>query len=171
MNNGEAWYIASSGGGGSIVDYSSFIGYQYANEASIPTKPVERGAFVSANKWANPYEVEVELAKYGGAAEIREFLEELERWRESVELVDIVTPSRVFLRANIYRISYVWSMDENGPRMVMPKLSIREILYSRQGAADGGIANPMNAGCADTVTGGNVQCAPRTRVRGLEATP
>ncbi len=164
----EKWYIASSGGGSSIVEYSSFIGYQYKNESTIPTKPVEQGAFISANKWANPYEVEVEIAKHGTATEIQQFLEELERWRESVDLVDIVTPSRVFLRANIYRISYTWSMDEFGPRLVIPKISIREVRTAQTSMTSGALfANPMNAGNATTKTGGNIQGIVRSFIKGM----
>ena len=165
----EKWYIASSGGGSSIVEYSSFIGYQYKNESTIPTKPVEQGAFISANKWANPYEVEVEIAKHGTASEIQQFLEELERWRESVDLVDIVTPSRGFLRANIYRISYTWSMDEYGQRLVIPKISIREVRTAQSSMTTTGssFANPMNAGNASTRTGGNIQGIARSFLKGL----
>jgi hypothetical protein len=162
MRTNEAWYIAESGGSGngkSIVDYSSFIGYQHSNQSSIPTKPVERGAFTSINKWSNPYEVDVEIAKHGTADEIADFLETLEKWRDSVDLVDVVTPSRVFLRANIYRINYTWNMDDTGPRLIIPKIGIREIRFVQSSASSTVISNPKNPGSTSTKNCGETSCS------------
>lgn len=146
------WFIAAQGGGSSVVDFSTFLGFSYVNNASLPTKPVEKGQFITANKWANPYVVDVTIGKSGNAGEIKAMLESLESLVQSVELVDVVTPVRVFINGNIESIEYSFTGDETGPSMVMPKITIKEIRFFNASETTSDISS-NNAKNAETGTG------------------
>lgn len=160
---GEEWFI--SAGGGSVTDFSSFLGFQYANESSVPEKAVEEGSFFSANKWDNPYDVVVDLAKHGEASDIGAFIDALEQYRGSTDLVSIVTPAKVFINGNIYGISFSWNNDETGPRMLVAKVAIKEIRppggsQSSGGRGGGGassIGNASNGECNSSTSCGRLQ--------------
>lgn len=168
MSEDNNWLVAANGGGGRILAYDSFVGMEYDKAHALPEKPVEDGAFFTANKWALPYRATVTVAKTGEASEIRDFIDALEGLNGSTTLVSIVTPLRVLVDGTIEAIRYSFDNDDLGPRMVMPRISVKEVMFARKSTTTGKITagNSKNAETGDTVEGGGTRTIP---VDGMDA--
>lgn len=162
MAEDNEWFI--SGGGGSVAEFSSFLGFEYDEEASIPEKAVEEGSFFSANKWDNPYVASVDLAKSGEPQEIGAFIDDLRKYKTSTDMVSIVTPAKVFINGNITKLSFSWNNDEHGPEMLIVKVGIKEVRppggSQESSSTGGGIAGAKNGECNDSVSCGRLQSEP-----------
>lgn len=124
------WFIAPTGGSSSIVEYDTCLGISYKSGAALPVKPVEKGSFFTANKWAIPFQAVIEIAKGttdDGFSDLRELMNSLEEWKNSVELVDIVTPYKTFIHANIFDLEYRFDNEETGVGMVIPVITVQEV--------------------------------------------
>lgn len=156
MSVDNNWIVSMKGGGADILGYDSFVGLEYEKSQALPEKPVEDGAFFTANKWSKPYRVTLTLAKGGDAAAIREFITRLEKYNESIDLVDVVTPLKVFVNGTIESVRYSVGNDEYGPRLVMPRITIKEVLPTRSASTGGEIrfGKTKIADLADTATNG-----------------
>lgn len=159
MSADNNWLVAANSGGAKILSYDSFVGMEYDKANALPEKPMEDGAFFTANKWALPYRAMVTLAKTGEASAIRDFIDALESLNGSTTLVSIVTPLRVFIDGNIEAIRYSFNNDDLGPRTVMPQISVKEVMFVRKSTATGKIAagSSKNADIGDTVEGGGTR--------------
>lgn len=142
----DQWLI--QGDGGAVAEYTSFLGFEYNSESAIPEKAVEEGSFFSANKWDYPYDIIVEIGKMGDVNELSSFLDALETWRNSTELVSLVTPAKTYTNGNIYGVGYSWNGEEHGPRMIIAKVAIKEVRLVGESAAansGGGISGAGNS--------------------------
>ncbi len=171
----DSWIITNT----NIMDRTAFLGFQYVEDAGVPEKAVEEGGFFSANKWQMPYTIAVQLAKGGTADELSEFLAELRRLVNSLELVELVIPAGVFTSANIYGLSLDWNNDEHGARLCVPTLMMKEIRppgYTLSSGGGGGgagldgtggmqntsIGNSLVGDCNDSTSCGRLQALPST---------
>lgn len=132
---GGGWYISVTGGGQAIAEFDTFIGIRFQSSASLPILPVEEGSFFTANKWSNPFNAIVEMAKWGEVGSLNQMMVALERYKNSTDLVDIVTPYFTFINGNISSIEYEFSTDETGLGMVSPKIGVQEIKLIKKSAS------------------------------------
>lgn len=126
MSVGE-WYVSEAGGGRTIADFDTFLGLRFKTGSALPVMPLENGSFFTANKWMTPYNAQVELARSGNQTELNNMMVMLERYKNSTDLVDIVTPYFTFIHGNIYDIEYDFGVDQTGVGMVNPYISIQEV--------------------------------------------
>jgi hypothetical protein len=93
-----------------VVVPDSFLAFSYRNEYSVSDYPVQRGAFMSYNKVANPFEAAVRLSKGGSLQERKAFLESLDAIVGTLDLYDILTPEKTYIGVNVLR----WELARQG---------------------------------------------------------
>ena len=154
------WDIYDSKTNQKIVTFDSFLGYDYSDEVSVMNHPIESGSFASYNKVVDPATVSVILAKSGLPFEIRGMLEELEKYKDSVELVDVVTPYRTYQKYNLKSLHH--AIRENGAinllvvELVLLEVKEVELGYKTQSmpaskVSDGSFADTKDAGKKTTL--------------------
>lgn len=161
----KPWYIAKSGSLESIVEFDTCISMGYKSGAALPVKPVENGSFFTANKWTIPYQIVMELAVSrtnfstegdGGGSErnLADIMNALERWKDSTDLVDVVTPYKTYIHGNIFDVEYRFDNDETGADMLVPMITLQEIRLINTSASTteiklSGAKNPDSADAID----------------------
>lgn len=90
-----------------VVVPDSFLTFGIRNEYSVSDYPVQRGAFMSYNKVANPYEPFVRMSKGGSLQERKAFLDSLDAIVGTLDLYDILTPEKTYLGVNVLRYELV----------------------------------------------------------------
>lgn len=149
------WYISVAGGGQTIASFDTFVEMRFKTGSALPIMPVEQGSFFTANKWMLPYNAMVQLAKMGDAGVINEMMVALEQYKNSTDIVDIVTPYFTFIHGNLYDIEYDFSVDETGVGMAAPRLSIQEVRFIQESATStSDITGAKNAESNSTVNNG-----------------
>jgi len=99
----------------------------HPTEKSVVSKfPTERGAFADYNKVAEPYEISVTMTKGGKQSDMNDFMDQLRALKEGIQLVDIVTPERVFLDANLETFDYSKTVGK-GQNLLIIKAKFIEI--------------------------------------------
>lgn len=152
------WFIAPAGGGSSVLPFTSVMNVNSRAGARIATKPMERGAFRSANKWSVPYNVEIVLTVEGTDTERNNFMAELERLKNSTDLVDIVTPFYVWANGNIVDYDLQLDNDTGANSILIPSIMVEEVRLKQRKITSsnidiGGAKNPGNT---STVKNGKI---------------
>jgi hypothetical protein len=86
-----------------VVVPDSFLSFNWRNEYSVSDYPVQRGAFMSYNKVANPFETALRLSKGGTLQQRKAFLESLDAIAGTLDLYDILTPEKTYIGVNVLR--------------------------------------------------------------------
>lgn len=122
----DGWKIKDAKTNQNIAVFDSFLGYSYLGENKTVEKPVENGSFASYNKIAMPYQVNVMLAKMGYPFELRELITELENYKNSTNLVNIILPYKSYINVSLNKLSH--GIKEGGAvSMLICELGFSEI--------------------------------------------
>lgn len=149
------WGIFYTGTTTPVAYPDSMLDMNYRNESKVSSFPVQDGAFANYNKVANPYNIKVRLVKGGSEQQRATFLSALESIANSLNLVDVTTPERTYINANITGLDYRRS-TENGANILIVELSLIEIRQvSVQYSATA--PNPAQPSGADPKNNGKVQ--------------
>jgi hypothetical protein len=84
-----------------VIIPDSYSRFQYKQEWSVSSAPVQEGGFASYNKVASPYEITLKMVKGGTLSDRKTFLANLETVAASLDLYKVVTPERAYINANI----------------------------------------------------------------------
>lgn len=176
MFEGPQWGIFLDGV--PILVGDSVVGVDYRREWRVATYPVEGGGFASYNKVAEPFDVRVTFACSGSqsilgtllsggalgalitgtdpaAANRTQFLEALEFYGASLDLVSVITPEFEFDSCNITHIDYRREARK-GATMILIDVWLVEIrvtgtaAFSSTQAASG--AKPVDTGAVQPTT-------------------
>lgn len=120
------WGVYSVDTSAAIAEFSGFVDFEYSAEAKVAKQPVEKGGFISANKWSEAFEPKVTLAKEGDASALEAVLNVLEDYRKSTKLVNVVTPYKTYLDVTIIKVNYSHKR-ENGHGLILFDLKLQEI--------------------------------------------
>ena len=112
--------------GNIAADYDSFAALRFRNEAEISTYPVENGGFVSYNKVATPFNIQVTLVCGGDEARITQFLVQLEAIQKTIALFSVVCPEFTYESVNVKAYDYTRT-SENGAHMITATLDCLEV--------------------------------------------
>ena len=154
----------------------SVLDLSYRNESKISGFPVQAGSFANYNKVNNPYEARVTLIKgsnnsinpltnsilNNGSSVVGrgDFLKAIDEAAKSLELFNIVTPERNYLKANIEGYDYRRE-SSNGANLLIVELrliEIREVTAKyAQSKEKPTTENSKEASAKPTQTSGNVQ--------------
>lgn len=143
--------------GARVLTPDSVIGFSFMNEFRISDYPIEEGAFESYNKVATPFDVRVVMTKGGKTADRQIFLDTLDILISSLDLVDVVTPDKIYYSANIIHYDYERS-SKNGVQLLTVSIFLREIRL----ASAVKISTVVAPSGADPVAVGAVQSQPLT---------
>lgn len=104
----------------------SVVSLDYNKEFSVPTYPMESGAFESYNKVEKPYMARLVVTKGGSRAEKKQFQDRLSELAASRELFKLETPEQTYANANIIKIDFQRNR-EKGADLITAELTIQEI--------------------------------------------
>lgn len=140
-----------------IATFDAFMSFDFSKENQITEYPVEGGGFVSAMKVQKPSEYEVILVKNGMNfnAAMGQFLVDLNRFRDGIELVDVITPFKTYVGCNVYATKYSHLRDKYN-NMLVVTLKIKEI---QEGVVTSG-GKPRASASASTKNTGTAAMSP-----------
>jgi len=132
-----------------IAVFDSFMSFNLKKQNLVTDYPLEGGGFTSAMKVVRPGEYEVVLVKNGMNLNqsMTKFLDDLNRYRDGMELVDIVTPFKSYIGCSIEAADYAHYKNRYS-NMLVVALSIKEIMQG--GILRGKTRNPESASMIDT---------------------
>ena len=89
-----------------IIDADSVVSFEYKQEWTVSSFPLEQGAFQSYDKVNTPFDVRVRYATGGSDADRQAFLDSIDAVAGSLQLFDVVTPNAVYTSVNITHWDY-----------------------------------------------------------------
>lgn len=89
-----------------VVQPDSFRKFEYRQEWSVTSAPVQEGGFVNYNKVNNPFELTLRMIKTGSKSDRAKFLQSIDAIGGTTKLYKILTPERTYFSCNVtgYRI-------------------------------------------------------------------
>ena len=145
------WDIYDSKTNQKIIRFDTFLGYDYSDDVSIMNHPIEDGSFASYNKVVDPATLNVVFAKSGFPFEIREAIEIIEKYKNSTDLVDVVTPYKTYVKYNIKNLHYA-IRENSSVNLLVVDIALEEIKEVELGYKNVGYnaKNVSNGDYADT---------------------
>ncbi len=148
------------------LEPDTILALDYRREWTVADFQIEKGSFSSYDKVQRPFDVRVRLAKSGSESLLTQFVASIEDLGDSLELVDVVTPTRTYLGVTLTSIGYQQSA-KNGISMITFDLGLREIRETAASAMTAAIV--QDPGSADPTNGGTVQAQAPTPAVALAA--
>lgn len=140
-----------------ILQPDSVLGIRYRDASRIVDYPLEQGSFESYNKVSNPFDVAVSIS-VGGSLERREgFLRDLKFWKDSLDLLNVVTPEFTFQNCNIEAYDYQRT-SRNGVSLIVIEIYFREVRTTAVAA----FSNVQSESAQDDQKQGQVQATDPT---------
>lgn len=150
---GPQWGVFS--GGSPILVPDNIVDFGFRNTAAIMDYPLEEGAFGTYNKVANPFDTKVRMTVGRSEAARQAFLAEVDAVQKSLDLFDVVTPSKTYTSVNVVHYDYN-QRAERGVGLLTVDLWLREVRvtatssFSNTQSPSG--ASPQNGGAPQTAT-------------------
>lgn len=150
--------------GAQLLAPDSMLAFSFSNEYRVSDYPQEEGAFASYNKVAMPYDARVVMTVGGSELKRAGFLATISGLLASLDLVDVVTPDRTYLSANVVHYDYDRTA-ESGVSLLKVSIFLREIrsapnpavLSTSVSSVPSPIANAQSTSAVDPVNTGAVQ--------------
>lgn len=154
---GPKWGIGINGFFTIVPD--SVVDLEFKADWQVPNYPQELGAFQSYNKVKLPFDARVRMTKGGREAERAAFLNSIDSLSNSLQLVDVVTPTKIYTNANIVHYDYRRT-SSNGVTLLTVDIGLQEIRIAPSPA----FTNTQQPSGADAKNDGLVQpqSAPAT---------
>lgn len=166
--NATGWGVYLNGA--LVIQPDSIVTLSYKNEARISNYPQEHGAFASYNKVANPYDLRVVVTKGGTEGDRKSFIQTVEQYQKSLDLLDFVSPEKTYTGVNLVHMDYRRSATHGAGLLTVELgfIEIREIATQVFTATSGvtiadlttPIQNAASASSNDPVNAGTQQ--PKT---------
>ncbi len=143
--------------GAQITTWDAVISFDYKQDWTIATYPIEEGGFVNYDKVSNPFEARFTFAKGGSNADREAFLSAWSLAASSLSLYSISTPDQVYIDVNISHWDYNRTATQGNGLLSIDvwTMEIRE-------SANTTFANTNAPSAAATVNNGNVTGNPTT---------
>ena len=124
-NSPQAWTILDETGE-QAFSFDVFEKSNYKGESKIVQSPVEEGSFASYNMTLTPQEVGCTLIKRGRSDDLSTFINALQAFVESTDLLTVVTPEREYQNMKLTKATFDRSID-NGTDCIVADLSFQEV--------------------------------------------
>lgn len=141
--------------GRNVLLPDNIVSASATSEYRIADFPIEKGQFESFNKVALPRQNRVVMSKGGSLSERQDFLYRLKSIEGDLRAYDILTPERVYLSANIERVTLDRDAGK-GATLLTVEVVLREIRQTATVA----FSSSRDPSGADPVNGGFVQTKP-----------
>lgn len=116
--------------GSNAIRPDSFISFEYRADAKVSDYPVQPGTFASYNKVMEPFDIRISMSCSGSLAAAgmtrESFLSALDDMRASFELLDIVTPDKVYTDVNLVHFDHSRT-NSKGVTLLVVDAFFREI--------------------------------------------
>lgn len=159
LNASSYWGMLNVNGNEAIRP-DSVVAFDYHGESKVASYPLEDGGFSAYNKIRTPVDIRLVMTCGGQQHITRDaFLSKLESMKDSLELVSIVTPDRVYQNLNVIAVN-TSRVSGNGVSLVTAEVGLMEI----QTSAVSGYASTAKPSGASPVSNGSVNpAAPTTK--------
>lgn len=133
---GINWSITNKTGA-KVINPDSFIDFEYREERKIPNYPIEQGSFQSYNKVAVPFDIRLTVSCSGntfganGRASKTEFLSSIQTLLNSLDLVDVTTPNKVYENCNLVHVDYRREAKQ-GATLIVAQLWFQEVRIAQK---------------------------------------
>ena len=140
-----------------IVEFDSFVSFEYKQEWRMPNYPMEQGAFQSYDKVTTPFIPRISLTRGGSDAKRKAFMDGLDAAANSLNLYYISTPEKRYDNVSIEGIDYTRT-SKNGATLITAHLTFLEIRTT----PTSNFTNTAAPNGANAVNSGTVQSVPLT---------
>lgn len=140
-------------GGAPVVIADNVISFDYRQQSSISDFPVEEGSFQSYDKVAIPYDARIRFTAGGPEVARQALLTSIAAIAGDLNLYDIVTPTAVYLNANVVHYDYTRRANSGLGLLVVDvwllevRIAVGAVLSNTQSPAN---ASQVNAGPVQT---------------------
>lgn len=121
----DKWSILDEDGE-KAFNFDTFQTADYKAEAKIVQSPVEEGSFASYNMTTTPTEVSCTLTKSGYSSDLMAFVDALQNYVDSTDLLTVVTPEREYANMKLIKFNFTRSAD-NGTDRIIADLTFQEV--------------------------------------------
>lgn len=134
--------------GAPVVVADSVVSFDFRRDWSIPTYPLEKGAFESYNKVQTPFAVRLRFATGGSDADREAMISSLDAAAASMDLFDAVTPEKIYTSVNVMHEDFARSAHRGAGLLTIDVwcIQIRE-------SATAQFASPGSAGTSSAPAG------------------
>lgn len=132
INTGSEWAIVARNKGLS-VQFDGIMDVDVKNESKVLTSPIEKSSFAAYNKVETPLDVVITGASQQDNAAQSAILDSLNKLVSDAELVDIVTPTAVYLKMTLESYSYKRAATDGASLLVVElhAIEVREVETTR----------------------------------------
>ena len=151
-------------GGSAVIVPDTIVAFEFKRDFRVVDYPVEGGAVASYNKVAEPFEPRFTMTKAGTAADITDFVQQVETAVASLNLYDVVTPEYTWFNANLIHWDTARTA-KGGVSMLTINVWLREI----RTAPSPSFSQTKTSAGQDPVNGGTVQAQTPTPTQSAAA--
>lgn len=132
INTGSEWAVVARNKGLS-VQFDGIMDIDVKNESKVLTSPIEKSSFAAYNKVETPLDVVITGASQQDGAAQSAILDTLNKLVSGAELVDIVTPTAVYLKMTLESYSYKRTATDGASLLVVElhAIEVREVETTR----------------------------------------
>lgn len=132
INTGSEWAVVARNKGLS-VQFDGIMDIDVKNESKVLTSPIEKSSFAAYNKVETPLDVVITGASQQDGAAQSAILDALNKLVSGAELVDIVTPTAVYLKMTLESYSYKRTATDGASLLVVElhAIEVREVETTR----------------------------------------
>lgn len=132
INTGSEWAVVTRNKGLS-VQFDGIMDIDVKNESKVLTSPIEKSSFAAYNKVETPLDVVITGASQQDGAAQSAILDALNKLVSGAELVDIVTPTAVYLKMTLESYSYKRTATDGASLLVVElhAIEVREVETTR----------------------------------------
>ncbi len=132
INTGSEWAVVTRNKGLS-VQFDGIMDIDVKNESKVLTSPIEKSSFAAYNKVETPLDVVITGASQQDGATQSAILDALNKLVSGAELVDIVTPTAVYLKMTLESYSYKRTATDGASLLVVElhAIEVREVETTR----------------------------------------
>ena len=132
INTGSEWAVVTRNKGLS-VQFDGIMDIDVKNESKVLTSPIEKSSFAAYNKVETPLDVVITGASQQDGATQSAILDALNKLVSGTELVDIVTPTAVYLKMTLESYSYKRTATDGASLLVVElhAIEVREVETTR----------------------------------------
>lgn len=132
INTGSEWAVVARNKGLS-VQFDGIMDIDVKNESKVLTSPIEKSSFAAYNKVETPLDVVITGASQQDGVTQSAILDALNKLVSGAELVDIVTPTAVYLKMTLESYSYKRTATDGASLLVVElhAIEVREVETTR----------------------------------------
>lgn len=132
INTGSEWAVVARNKGLS-VQFDGIMDIDVKNESKVLTSPIEKSSFAAYNKVKTPLDVVITGASQQDGAAQSAILDALNKLVSGAELVDIVTPTAIYLKMTLESYSYKRTATDGASLLVVElhAIEVREVETTR----------------------------------------